>query len=293
MQSMLTEPVGPRSPDEILAVVYDRTNRVRRRRRTRLTAGAAFAAVALTGLVATLAPSDKEARLHVVDNRKTGTEEAAAVRTTPAPSADGEPTASTSTTTTRPRKEPPPAAFGGTVTTQAPAPTTSTTLPRVQLLAEAVDAEGDASPNSWYFDIVHGSMALDSVRSDVVLKTRYRSPGAEADNARDNRTMRSEVTYDQAIYAIAVDETDGVLSDVKIDGRVCGSCGVTFSAADATLTVHVPLDEFNAAVAARRAQATPLSAQSQISDLKLVTERLLANLTTTPADSSANTGGAP
>lgn len=296
MHSMLTEPVGPRSPDEILAVVYDRTTRVRRRRRTRLTAGAAMAAVALTGLVVTLQPSDKEARLHVVDHNP-ATEEAAEVRTVDLPAGESGQVASSPPSTTAKRHASKPAAAAdteGTVPPPVPPPTTTTTtLPSVRLLAEDVDAENDADPNSWYLDIVRGSMQFDVDRNIVVLTTRYRSPGAEAGNPRESHRMSTQVTFDQVIYAIEVDETDGVLSDVEIDGEVCEPCQATFVAAEGTLTVHVPLDDFNAAVVAQRgSDADRLGPQSEITDLTLVTERLLANLTSMQADTSKDTGGA-
>ena len=293
MHSMLTEPVGPRSPDEILVSVYERTQRTRRRRRTQFGAGGALvAAMAMAGLLA-LRPSGEEARLHVVD-RNPKTEEAAATRT-PAATNDDLMVAAASTTTTtgrteRLKKTPPPAAAGGPVTTQAPTvTTTTTTLPPVRLLAEAVDEENDATPNDWYYDVVHGSMHLNEGQQRLVFVTSYRTSGGVAGNDRSDRRMRTQVTYNQAIYEISIDEIDGRLSDVEIDGIVCESCQAAFGMT--TLTVNVPVHEFNAAVTARNTDAELLGAGSQITDLTLATDQLVADLTPMPADSSKDSGG--
>jgi hypothetical protein len=290
---MLTEPVGPRSPDEILASVYERTQHTRRRRRTQLGAGGALAVAVLLGLLA-VRPSGEEARLRVID-RNPGTEEAAATRVPPA-SDDEQLVAAAETTTTtaarrreRPGRTPP--AGAGPVTTPPPTitTTTTTTLPPVRLLAEATDAQNDATPNDWYYDVVYGSMHFDAARGGLLFTTSYRNPGSSPEPDRSDRTMSTRVTYDQSIYEITVDEVDGQLSNVKVDGRDCGTCQVAFGSA--MLTVQVPVDEFNAAIAAKGATAAPLRADSQITDLEVATAPIVADLPSTEADTSRNSGG--
>ena len=296
MHSMLTEPVGHRSPDEILASVYERTQHKRRRRRTRVGAGGALAVAVLLGLLAAR-PSGDEARLQVID-RNPDAEEAAATTELPVASDEQSVVAAGPTTTTvsdrrdRPGKTPPAGAGGGPVTTQPPTitTTTTTTLPPVRLLAEAADEQNDATPNEWYYDIVRGSMHIDAGRGTLLFTAVYRSPGSSPESNRPDRTMHTQVTFEQSIYDITVDEIDGRLSGVEIDGRACETCQVAFGTA--VLTMQVPVDAFNAAVSGKPGTSgTLLGAESQITDLTLAVDQLVADLAPTQADSSKDSGG--
>src|SRR5687768_13556284 len=248
LHSMLPEPVGPRSPDDILAVVYQRTERVRRRRRQQLAAAVAAVAVGVAGLVSLRPGDDEAARVRVVDGRTTQTEEATDESATPITDAVGSRLVTSSPTTmASTKRHSQPSSSGGDnkastpTTPPLPTATTSPPLPNgpgARLLAEASDADDDAILPAWYYEIVHGSIALD-FRSDVVVfTTRYGTPSASGN--RETRTLGSQFTIDQAFVGVDVTEADNTLGAVKFHtGAACNGCIPTFDEGEARLTVTV------------------------------------------------------
>ncbi|MBW3669456.1 MAG: hypothetical protein KY443_09630 [Actinobacteria bacterium] len=272
----VTEPVGPRSVDEMLGVVYGRAHRLRRRRAAqRLGGGVAALAVALTAFVM-LGEGDDSARLRVVDDRDTRQ-----TTTTAPPDADpgagagnssGYPPAPSENT--RPRTAP-------TGTPPAAPPVTSP--PNVQADAgasleawmSADDVANDAVPNDWYYDVIAASMEFDRTRNVVVFTTRYRSPDTAPTATRAERVLESLFDYGTHTYVVTVEESGNRLSGVRIEdaGDDCTSCTAHFEAADATLVVTVPLGVLNAEVA-RHDDSPPLGSGSEIADLTARTARL-------------------
>jgi hypothetical protein len=253
LQSMLTEPVGPRSPDEILAVVYHRTERTRRRRRQQVGVAVAAVAFAVTGLASLRSGDDEASRVRVVDGEQVRTEESTETSTPPTTSAGASASEERDTTsTTRPTGARPQGAVGPTnatsTTTTTPVLPTTTTLPAtggpdVRTLAQASDAEDDAVLPGWYYDIVSGSMRLDLKNDVVVFTTRYASPDSSGD--RDNRTLRSEFEYANDYVTVSVTETDNALGTVHIGPEPCANCARSFDEGAALLTVTVPVDVMN------------------------------------------------
>ncbi|MDQ3757657.1 MAG: DUF4349 domain-containing protein [Actinomycetota bacterium] len=252
MPSTLSEPIGPRSPDDILAVVYRRTEHVRRRRRQQLVAAAGALALGVAALVSALPGDDEAARVRVVDDRTARTEETqeSATATTVAgsaePPSDSDPT--TTTTTTTASKRNPPSQPSSPV--QASAPTTvpplpTTTLPgtvdsgpSMKLLAQEADRQGDSSPGDWYYDIVHGSMHVDLRNDTVLFTTRYRTP--DTSGSRNTRTLRTSFDYDNSPVAVSVTESGNALGEVSLNGGECAGCTAELDESQGELTVTVP-----------------------------------------------------
>lgn len=295
MQSMLTEPVGPRSPDDILAVVYQRTERARRRHRQQLSAAVAVLAVGVAGLVSLRPGDDEAARVRVVDGRNTRTEEVSGESATPATAAtSAEPPASSPTTAAPSKRRSHPSSGGGdkasTPVPAPPVPTTSTLPasgngPNVKLLAEEGDKLNDSIPNHWYFDIVQTAMQLD-VRNDVVVfTTRYRS--ADTSGSRERRTLRSEFVYENDIVTVDVTEDDNALGPVTIFGSGCTGCTAGFDEAQARLTVTVPISTMDTYLVARHGEGHSI-AQAVVTSLEALTSQL--GVDDLPADKSGDTG---
>ena len=293
MHSMLTEPVGPRSPDDILAVVYQRTERVRRRRRQQLAAAVAAVAVGVAGLVSLRPGDDEAARVRVVDGRTTQTEEATDESATPITDAAGSGLVTSSPTTmASTKRHSQPSSSGGdnkaSTPTTPPLPTTTLPVPNgpdIRLLAEASDADDDAILPAWYYELVHGSMALD-FRSDVVVfSTRYGTPSASGN--RETRTLGSQFTFDQAVVGVDVTEADNTLGAVKFHtGAACNGCIPTFDEGEARLTVTVPIDTMNRFLS-EFVRAGASIEQGDVSDLVLTTTEAVTKVT---ADESGDTG---
>lgn len=272
----VTDPIGPRSVDEMLGVVYGRAQRRRRRRAAqRLGGGGALLSIALIALMA-LGERDDSARLRVVDDRDTRQ------TTTTAPS-DTDPGAGAGNSSGHP-----PAPSENThprtpSTTAPPAAPSVTSPPDVQADAAASleawmradDVANDAIPNDWYYDVIAASMEFDRSRDVVVFTTRYRSPDTATTATRAERVLESLFDYGTHTYAVTVEESGNRLSGVRIDDadHECTSCTAHFEAAEATLVVTVPLGVLNAEVA-RHDDSPPLGSGSEIADLVARTARV-------------------
>ncbi|HEX2040173.1 MAG TPA: hypothetical protein VHF47_10625 [Acidimicrobiales bacterium] len=251
---MLTEPIGPRSPDEILAVVYHRTERARRRRRQQMSAAAAVLAFGMAGLLTLRSGDDEASRVRVIDGNTVRTEESTDTSDPPATavSPTDDDRAATATASPRPRPQATgpgkPAAGSGdparvTPSTVPPLPTTTTlpesNAPGIRSLAQVSDAEDDAVLPGWYYDIVSGSMQLDPRTRMVVFTTRYAAPGGSGDRA--DRTLRSGFEYEGDYVTVDVTEADNVLGAVELGGTACSECTRSFDVTAGTLTVNVPI----------------------------------------------------
>lgn len=282
----ITDPIGPRSVDEMLGVVYGRADRLRRRRAAqRLGGGAAALALVLAALV-TLGEGDDSAQLRVVDDpgshQETAPPEQSDAQAGAAAGADsGHPPA--------PSGEPAPR----TPPTTTPAAPPVTPPPKVQADAGASleawmrvdDDANDSVPEDWYYDVVAASMELDRSRDVVVFTTRYRSPDGATTASRDARLLESQFDYGTHTYSVDVEESDNRLSGVHIEGsnQVCESCTARFDAAAATLVVTVPLAVLNAEVA-RHDDSEPLGSGSEITDLVARTAQMDESLGEIDAD---------
>lgn len=283
MQSMLTEPVGPRSPDDILAVVYQRTERARRRRRQQLTAAVAVLAVGVTGLVSLVPGDDEAARVRVVDSRNTRTEEVPDDSATPTAAAAEQPASSPTTTASSKRSSQPSGGGSGGNKASTPTapplptttlPTTSENSPGVRLLAEEGDRSNDSIPTNWYYDIVQTAMQLDLRNDVVVFTTRYRSP--DATGPRDRRTLRSEFDYENDIVTVDVTEESNTLGQVALGGGGCDGCTADFDDTQARLTITIPVSTIDAYLVAHYGQGASIE-QAVVSTLNAITTRIGVN----------------
>lgn len=283
----ITDPIGPRSVDEMLGVVYGRADRLRRRRALqRVGGGAAALALVLAALV-TLGEGDDSAQLRVVDDPGAHQE------TAPPEQSDAEPGAAEDLLNSHPPAPSSGDAGPRTPPTTAPAAPPVTSPPKVQADAAASleawmrvdDAANDSVPEDWYYDVIAASMELDRRRDVVVFTTRYRSPDAATTASRDARLLESQFDYGTHTYSVEVDESDNRLSGVRIEGsnKACGSCTAEFDATRATLVVTVPLAVLNAEVA-RHDDSKPLGSGAEITDLVARTAQIDESLGEVDAD---------
>jgi hypothetical protein len=283
---MLSEPVGPRSPDDILAVVYQRTERVRRRHRQQLTAAVAVVALGVAGLVSLVPGDDEAARVRVVDGRNGRTEEVSDDSATPTAASTAEQPASTPTTVASPKRSSQPSNGGGgdnnnkSSTPTAPPlptttlPTTAANGPNVRLLAEEADRSNDSLPTNWYYDITHTAMQLDLRNDIVVFTTRYRTP--DTSGTRDRRVLRNEFDYENAIVTVDVTEESNALGQVVLGGGECDGCTADFDDTQARLTVTIPVSTIDAYLVAHHGQGASIE-QAVVSTLDAITTRIGVN----------------
>jgi len=252
LHSMLTEPIGPRSPDDILAVVYQRTERTRRRRRQQLSAAVAVVALGVAGVASLQAGDDEASRVRAVDRGNTKTEEVMTPTTVVA--ALAAPAGTAKAAPKRSRGSSPATAADRTGSPAQSAPTTvpplptTTTLPidqgpQSRMLAQASDVADDALLPGWWYDIVSGSMRVDSGSGLVVFTTQYGAPDDSGN--RDARTLHTEFVYEHNTVNLDVTETDNVLGVVKLGTDDCNACTRSLDEAGGRLTVGVPIDVMN------------------------------------------------
>lgn len=284
-----TDPIGPRSIDEMLDVVYTRAGNMRRRRAVRRVGVAAVAVVVGLAGVVTVRGGDPEARVRLVD-RPPAEEEASA------PASDG-------------NEAPPPSAGAHTsgqeqvsqgadeshevdATVKQPQgtpPVQSPKRPPVETWAEDTDALNDATPNDWYFDIAATSMQFDGAQ--VVFTTRYRVPDAPVDQARQSRVLESVFEYEGDAFTVAVRESANALGTVFVDNHLeCTDCVPRFDTASGTLFVSVPLATLNQAIKERNENHPALGPGADIWSVRAVTSRSQGDLPPVQADSSATSG---
>lgn len=263
------EPIGPRSVDEMLAEVYGRAARTRRRRHGVAVMGAAAATLVTAAALSFVGSDGDSAQVRTAgrsDAEARATVETSPTTSTPAPSdsgpgTGGRPAPSKKDSPSGGRREAalPPPADGPVQSPSVPA------APDVRLLRAVEDASGDATPGSWYLDIVRGSAEHDSRRQALVFTTAFRDDGA-GDGDREEHTVTSRVQYDNSLYELTVVERGNRLGDVKLDARACDGCTARFDAAQARLVVTVPLATFNAAVTAGSSDNVPFGPGSSIDD---------------------------
>lgn len=289
-----TDSIGPRSVDEMLAVVYTRAERVRRRRAVQRLGVAAVAVLLATAGVVTLDRGDPNAQVNTVDRPDAGVgAEEEALASPPAeppaepgrgevssPAAPAPPSVKTEgrnevdATVRRPEAVP-----------ELPA---RTTPPPLETWADDSDGINDSSPADWYFDIAATAMQFDNGADVVVFRTTYRSPDAALDAARAGRVLESRFDYEGQTFAVSVHEANNQLGAVNIDNLFdCTDCSTGFDAAGSTLVVTVPLDTLNRAVTRR---STPLAAGADIMSLEALSFRAEGAAKLEMADSSDLSG---
>lgn len=254
MQStFVPDPIGPRSVDEMLDVVYDRAAVLHRRRTMQRVGSAAVAVVLAVVGTLTLQGDDEGAHVRVVDDR-TGRQEEGAP-----PGPDGGRDASASPAPRPPNGggAPKPGKAPGTGT---PASGTATTLPAmptpptpvIESWEAVTDATGDATPGNWYWDITAAAIDYDDARRVMVFTTRYRSPD-QPTGGRQARKLKSQFSYDGEVYSVAVEESGDQLGEVTIDHDVpCPGCTARFEVEAARLVVSVPVDVMNEVIGRKR-----------------------------------------
>lgn len=282
-----TDPIGPRSVDEMLDVVYGRADALHRRRTMqRMGGGIAAVVLALTATL-TLRGSDEGASVRVVGDPK-GEQEANAPHKAdgdaPGPGADGAGPASPSGT----------APGGARASKPSNVPATSvpsTTVPAVagpppapfETWKTLGDAVGDATPGDWYYDITSAAMEYDPNRDAVVFTTSYRPPSGST-TGRQERILTSTFSFDGKDYMVSVREANDQLGDVVVDEVIaCPSCTPRFDAAAGRLVVTVPTPVLNQAVE-RKSNGARLRAGARIDGLITTTSAVGAGETTIDAD---------
>jgi hypothetical protein len=290
--TLTTDPIGPRSVDEMLDVVYGRATRLRRRRAIQRIGGATAALALALGFLVSSGDGTDDAQVRVVDrpghqDEAPPPDEPAASDVPPPATGDGGGAGAASGAAPRPT---------ATGTPEAPAKPTpdgavgalpvADKAPSIELWATATDGENDAVPNDWYYDVVSAAMEFDRSRAAVVFTTRYRTPDAPADEARETRILESDFAYGSHTYAVTVQESGNRLGVVQLEGEVdCGACSARFDVGAATLVVTVPLDALNEQVR-RFDDSEPLGAGADVSDLVAITTKAQGELPPVKADVS-------
>ncbi|HVF73450.1 MAG TPA: hypothetical protein VM938_00270 [Acidimicrobiales bacterium] len=285
-----TDPIGPRSVDEMLDVVYGRADALQRRR-TVQRMGGGIAAVVLA-LVATLTVqgSNEGASVRSVDDPNGKQEEQAPDNG----EGGGSPSGGEA-----PGSAPPGDAAGTaarSTPSSVPAKAVATTVPPVMTPPAAAietwktvgDAKGDATPDRWYYDITTAAMEYDPNRSTVIFTTSYRAPTGST-SGRQEREMESEFTFDDTTHSVNVRESGDQLGEVHIDDvHPCPGCTATFDAAAGRLVVTVPMSVMND-VMARESDAR-LQAGARIDTLVATSATVGAGNATVQADTAREDG---
>lgn len=286
-----TDPIGPRSVDEMLDVVYGRADALQRRRTMRRMAGGIAAVVLAVAATLTLQGSDEGASVRVVGDPK-GEQEASAPEQSDgtgrgeAP-AEGDGSAS------------PPSSAPQGAGKPTPSSVPSKSVPSTTVLAVVGppsgsfetwktlgDAVGDATPADWYYDITSAAMEYDPHRDTVVFTTTYRSPTGST-SGRQERILSSTFAFDGKDYVVSVREENDQLGEVLVDEAIaCPSCTPRFDAAAGRLVVTVPIAVLNEAVD-RKSNGARLQAGAHIDGLITTTSAVGAGGTTIDADTGS------
>lgn len=283
-----TDPIGPRSIDEMLDVVYSRAEHHRKRRTVQRVGIAAVAVLVASAGVVTLRGGDPEAHVRVVD-RPTTEEQAitppdveASMQATPGTGASG----SVHSSGSRAKKEADkPREVDATVQKPEGVPALPADgKPALETWGAATDDLNDANPGDWYYDIAATSMQFDSSSQMVIFTTKYRLPDAPIGETRAARNLQSLFGYQNTTFEVRVSESGNELGEVVVDDWLhCGDqCSTGFDVASSTLQVFVPLAKLNEAVTQRRAQ--PLASGADIMSVEALT--IPAGALATPADES-------
>lgn len=274
-----TDPIGPRSVDEMLGVVYSRAHGMRRRRLVQRTGVAAIALLVGIAGVVTVRGGDPDAHVRTVD-RPTGEKQTSVPVVDPGAvaSAMGLPLAPPTTAVPKDTKKA--RQIDATVHQPDGVPSLPTdNAPPLETWADATDALNDSTPANWYYDIAATVMQFDPSKQVVIFTTSYRAPDVSPDSARDDRAM--EATFDYAEtgkFTVTVSESGNQLGAVGLEGSPsrCADCTARFDAASAKLVVTVPLATLNADVTGQGFGA--LGSGADIMSMAAATRPLAANL---------------
>lgn len=284
-----TDPIGPRSVDEMLGVVYTRADRLRRRRTGRRLGAAAVAVLLGAAAVATSGRGDPDAHVRAADRSNTALDNEAAPPAADAEAATAGAAAGGSVrsgSSAKPKGAAKPNEVDATVKRPEAVPALpADDKPALEMWADDADVLNDSTPGDWYFDIVSTSMEFDAKANVVVFTTAYRLPAPAEAGTRAGRLLESIFDYDNTSFSVKVEESDNRLGAVRLDNtRTCTDCVAEFHADRSTLVLHVPLGSLNAAVTRR---ASPLAPGADIWSIHAVTFKLDPTLGPQKADDSS------
>jgi hypothetical protein len=286
-----TDPIGPRSIDEMLEEVYARADGHRRRRAVRRLAAAVVSVAIGSAAVMSFGGGDDEARVRVVGKPPQAEEPAQAEPAPtepPAAEASARPADGTSASAkgrAAAKKAEEPKEVDATVRQpEGVPPLPSESRARLETWGDATDGLNDSTPNDWYFDISATTMQFEAETEVVVFTTSYRPPDTSLEATRTARVLQSQFAYEGQTFVVDVEESDNTIGKVRIDDLFdCSECSARFDAPTSTLAVNVPLAKLNEAVTRR---GSPLGPGADVMSVTALTIRADSVLPSDPADST-------